>query len=126
MWCAIIVTLALSGIAGTIWAFRVRERERRSITKRLVEARINTCLMVYVANVGLDAPETTRILALLAAVRHGQLFPPVYYSTNEEVDRWVHQNLELMGLAHPQTVKELAAPEREALKTAMMTRDEST
>jgi hypothetical protein len=122
MWFALaVVTLVLI----EIWSSRRKERERGNATKRLVEARINTRLLIYGATAGLDAPETARVLALRAAVREGKLLPIVHYSTNEQADGWVDQNLKLMGLADPQKVEELAAPEREALKTAMSNRDKS-
>jgi len=118
MWFVVLAAVA-SLFGFEFWTSRVKQRERRNASKRLVESRINSVLMVYGSFAGLDAPETTRVLALRAAVRQGKLLPVGECSTTAEADRWVDQNLVLMSKAHPQKVEELAAPERASIKAAM-------
>lgn len=129
MWIVIAATIALVAIAVGGRLAQSKKTQPAKAAKGLVEARINFRLKVYWGIAGLDAPETAPLLALRAAVRQEKLFPVFSggrpCSTEEEAELWVEQNLELMAKVDPQKVEELAAPEREELKTAFCKRHNS-
>jgi len=82
-------------MVAEIWFFRRKGGQRLDANKRIALERINFYLTVHWSFAGLDAPETTPILALRAAVRHGDLVPIDNCSTNEEADRWSSNNSSL-------------------------------